>query len=169
MAGKGKDMNPRNLYTRIIPSPLGPLTLTATDKGLFRIVLPRKDSPQEPPSEETPFFPFPEALSAIQGYLAGKTRRLQLPLDLRGTHFQKTIWTALTAIPYGETRTYGEIARGVGRPRASRAVGQACGANPLPLVIPCHRVLGKTGFGGFYSGLDHKKWLLRLEKKDPER
>ena len=101
----------------------------------------------------------------VMEYLEGERKRFSLPLDLKGTDFQNQVWKALTEIPYGETSTYGRLAHKVDRPLAPRAVGQACGANPIPLVIPCHRVLtGGGGLGGFGSGLDWKRWLLALEQ-----
>ena len=92
-------------------------------------------------------------------------KRLHLPLDLRGTPFQLSVWEALGGIPYGETTSYGEIAEQVGRPRAVRAVGQAVGANPVAIVLPCHRVIGSSGnLTGYAGGLPLKERLLALEK-----
>jgi O-6-methylguanine DNA methyltransferase len=99
-------------------------------------------------------------------YLAGQKVAFKVPLDMEGTPFQLQVWEALKAIPYGETRNYGEIAQTVGRPRASRAVGQANHNNPVPIVIPCHRVIGARGdLVGFGSGLPLKEKLLNLERK----
>ncbi len=105
-----------------------------------------------------------EAIQQITEYLAGERRRFDLPLDLRGTAFQLAVWTELARVPYGTTISYGELATQIGRPRAARAVGTAVGANPLPIIIPCHRVIGKTGaLVGFGGGLDLKQRLLALE------
>ena len=105
------------------------------------------------------------AIDQIHGYLTGKRKTFDLPLDLRGTQFQRDVWTALSAIPYGMTRTYGEMAEQIGRPKAVRAVGQAVGANPVPIVIPCHRVIGHDGhLVGFGGGLPLKERLLSLER-----
>jgi len=91
----------------------------------------------------------------------------ELPLDLRGTEFQRAVWQALLEIPYGETRSYAEIARQVGQPNAVRAVGAANGANPIPIVVPCHRVIGRDGsLTGYGGGLDKKVFLLQLEGVD---
>ena len=104
------------------------------------------------------------ALDQIIEYLGGQRREFDLPLDLRGTEFQRRVWSAVAGIPYGETRTYTDIARAIGKPKAVRAVGAANGANPLPLVVPCHRVLGSDGsLTGYGGGLDVKQKLLEME------
>ncbi len=105
-----------------------------------------------------------EAAEQLQEYFAGTRQRFALPLDLGGTEFQRRAWLALAEIPYGETRSYGEQARRLGVPRAARAVGAANGANPLPIVLPCHRLVGADGsLTGFGGGLDTKRWLLQHE------
>lgn len=105
-----------------------------------------------------------EAARQLDGYFAGDRRAFDLPLAPRGTPFQTRVWRALRAIPYGETRTYGDVARAVGAPRASRAVGGANGRNPLPVIVPCHRVVGKSpGSGGFGMGMAKKRLLLGIE------
>lgn len=101
---------------------------------------------------------------ALEAYFEGRTRRFDLPLDLRGTPFQLAVWRELLRLPYGATTTYGAIARAVGRPGAARAVGQAVGANPVAVVVPCHRVLAAGGgLGGYAGGLGLKRRLLALE------
>jgi len=106
-----------------------------------------------------------KALSQVRKYLRGELRRFNCKLDFRGTSFQKKVWLQLTKIPYGETRSYAEIARAVGHPKAFRAVGSANGANPIPLIAPCHRVIESSGgLGGFGHGLPMKRRLLALEK-----
>jgi methylated-DNA-[protein]-cysteine S-methyltransferase len=101
----------------------------------------------------------------ILEYLAGRRREFSLALDPEGTQFQLEVWRALATIPFGDRRTYGQVASQVGRPRAARAVGLACGANPLPLLIPCHRVVAENGgLGGFVAGTPHKRKLLELER-----
>jgi O-6-methylguanine DNA methyltransferase len=105
-----------------------------------------------------------QALAEIQDYLGGESRRFLMPLDLRGTAFQRSVWAEVAGIAYGETTTYGEIAARIGRPKAVRAVGAANGANPLPLFIPCHRVVGTDGsLRGYGGGLAVKTALLELE------
>ena len=104
------------------------------------------------------------AARQLTQYAAGQRRSFDLPLDLSlGTAFQRRVWDALCAIPFGETRTYGQVAAAVGSPGAARAVGGAAGANPIPIVVPCHRVLASAGIGGFTGGLQHKRKLLTLE------
>jgi methylated-DNA-[protein]-cysteine S-methyltransferase len=100
---------------------------------------------------------------ALEAYFEGRLRRFNLPLDLRGTPFQLAVWRELLRLPYGTTSTYGAIARALGRPRAARAVGQAVGANPVAVVVPCHRVLGAGRLGGYAGGVGLKRRLLALE------
>ena len=105
-----------------------------------------------------------EAVRQLRAYFAGQLRRFDLPLDLRGTDFQLRVWRELERIPYGETRSYLQIAEAIGAPRAVRAVGAANGANPIPIVVPCHRVIGASGkLVGYGGGLPLKKRLLQLE------
>jgi methylated-DNA-[protein]-cysteine S-methyltransferase len=102
----------------------------------------------------------------LEEYFSGTRQRFELPLAPRGTDFRQRVWLALGNIPYGETRTYGEIARAVGSEKASRAVGMACKCNPIPIIIPCHRVVGAAGkLTGYALGLEMKQALLALEKK----
>jgi len=108
--------------------------------------------------------PLQRAIVEMQRYFAGERVQFTCPLDLRGTPFQLLVWEQLCRIPYGETRTYGEIALAIGRPTASRAVGAANGANPIPVIVPCHRVIGSDGsLTGYAGGLANKSWLLSLE------
>ena len=105
-----------------------------------------------------------EAARQLRAYFAGELREFRLPLDLQGTDFQKRVWRQLETIPYGETRSYSEIAAAIGAPRAVRAVGAANGANPVPIVVPCHRVIGASGkLVGYGGGLELKRRLLELE------
>ena len=105
-----------------------------------------------------------ETIRQLQAYFAGRLRRFDLPLDLRGTGFQLQVWRQLETIPFGETRSYTQIATAIGAPRAVRAVGSANGANPIPIVVPCHRVIGAAGaLVGYGGGLPLKKRLLELE------
>lgn len=104
-----------------------------------------------------------EAAGQIDEYLAGKRTSFDLPLSIGGTDFQKSVWEELRKIPYGRTASYRDIAERIGRPRAYRAVGNACNSNPLPLIIPCHRVTASNGIGGFGGGLALKKKLMEIE------
>lgn len=111
---------------------------------------------------------FSEARRQINAYCQGRLTKFNLPLHLHGTDFQKKVWNTLAEIPYGEVRTYGEIAKMIGNRNASRAVGMANHRNPVPLIIPCHRVIGANGsLGGFAHGLSMKKTLLTFEKRTP--
>ncbi len=106
------------------------------------------------------------ALSQLKAYLGGRRKNFDCPLDLGGTPFQRRVWAALMKIPYGKTRSYQDIARAIGHPRAYRAVGNANGANPIPLIVPCHRVIESNGgLGGYGQGLGFKRKLLDLEKR----
>ena len=108
--------------------------------------------------------PLPEVRRQLAEYFAGKRRDFALPLDPRGTAFERGVWQALVAIPYGETRSYAEVAMAIGRPTACRAVGRANGSNPIAVVIPCHRVIGSDGsLTGYGGGLHRKQWLLAHE------
>ena len=123
---------------------------------LSRHIVPHP--PREDPTALTP------ALTQLGGYFSRARRAFDLPLDMHGTGFQKAVWAELARIPYGATTSYGEIAHRLGRPRGARAVGAAVGANPLPILIPCHRVIGADGsLTGYGGGLDVKVALLRLE------
>jgi methylated-DNA-[protein]-cysteine S-methyltransferase len=102
-------------------------------------------------------------LKQLQEYAEGKRQHFDLSLDVAGTTFQKKVWQAAAAIPYGKTKTYGQIAKQIGHPKAARAVGTALGKNPVCIVVPCHRVVGSTGLGGYAYGLTMKKELLKLE------
>lgn len=107
------------------------------------------------------------AWKQLQEYFDGKRKAFDLPLLMEGTDFQKKVWTALLTIPYGEVRTYGQIAAQVGNPKAGRAVGMANHNNPIGIIVPCHRVIGANGkLTGYAGGLDKKEWLLELEKKN---
>lgn len=108
---------------------------------------------------------FEDAFAQLRAYFAGERTRFDLPLELAGTSFQNAVWSALLDIPYGETVSYGELAKRIGRPTASRAVGAANGANPLPIVVPCHRVIGANGsLTGFGGGIETKQYLLQHER-----
>jgi methylated-DNA-[protein]-cysteine S-methyltransferase len=155
-------------YTyKLIDSPVGPLRLLASDNGLAGVWFERGRQGRSRPRGDVEDAGHPvlvEAERQLREYFAGRRRSFELQLDLAGTPFQRSVWQALLTIPFGQTRTYGEIARQVGRPSASRAVGAANGQNPVAIVAPCHRVIGSTGaLTGFGGGLEVKERLLRLE------
>ncbi|GAA3756248.1 methylated-DNA--[protein]-cysteine S-methyltransferase [Streptomyces tremellae] len=149
----------------VIDSPLGPLTLVAADGALSGVYL---DEHRHMPPRDTfgprSAEPFGEATAQLAAYFSGELRVFDLPLHLEGTPFQRRVWSELTRIPYGETRSYGELAAALGSPGASRAVGLANGRNPVSIVVPCHRVVGSTGsLTGYGGGLANKRRLLALE------
>lgn len=153
------------LYYAIMPSPLGTLWLGQSERGLCRIALGTADAAGI--AEEMLHDPvaLAEPLRQLQEYFDGRRRVFALSLDLSaGSAFQQRVWRAAQQIPYGQTWSYGQLAAAVGRPNAARAVGRALGANPLPIVVPCHRVLRADGaWGGFALGLAVKRALLQLE------
>ena len=154
-------------YTNM-PSPVGALTLVASDAGLVAVLWAQDDVDRVRLGEmiEDDGHPVLVAAAAqLEEYFAGTRTAFDLPLDMRGTEFQKRVWAALLTIPFGETRSYGEIARAIGHPSASRAVGAANGRNPISIVAPCHRVIGANGsLTGFAGGIEAKRLLLGLEK-----
>jgi methylated-DNA-[protein]-cysteine S-methyltransferase len=159
-------MSPDILYTRA-PSPLGPLLLVGTADVLTSIWLPSgRDRVDPEPDWVESARPFKEAVRQLAAYFAGRLRQFDLPLAPAGTAFQRRVWRALCDIPYGETVSYGELARRIERPAAVRAVGAANGQNPISIVIPCHRVIGSDGrLVGYGGGLPAKSALLELERR----
>ena len=146
--------------THTFCSPIGIVRLTEEGGAITRIEL---SDAIDASSAPTPLLR--EAERQIMAYLGGKRQQLDFPIRMVGTPFQQRVWRALQQIPYGTTRTYGEIATAIGNPRASRAVGMACNKNPLLLIVPCHRVIGANGkLTGFAYGMNAKQWLLELEK-----
>lgn len=151
-------------WTRIV-SPLGDLLLVGSERGLTHISFEAGRHALAPELEwRRDAAPFREASAQLRAWFGGELRRFDVRLAATGTDFQCDVWTALRAIPFGETVSYGELALRIGRPTASRAVGAANGANPLPIVVPCHRVIGADGaLTGFSGGVDVKRWLLAHE------
>ena len=162
-------MPSKSYVSRTMPSPVGRLTLVASDTGLAA-VLWENDDPKRVPlaiaGEDASHPVLREAERQLKEYFSGTRTAFDLPLDFHGTKFQKLVWAALLAIPFGETRSYGEIAQALGNPGASRAVGAANGRNPISIIAPCHRVIGASGkLTGFAGGLDAKAHLLALEER----
>ena len=164
---------PNTLHYTTCPSPLGELTLLASDKGLAGMWFERQENLPEPSYRinwlrcDTNACPdvLQNAASQLQDYFAAKLQRFDLALDLSsGTAFQQSVWQALLTIPFGGTTSYGEISHLIQNPKAIRAVGGAIGRNPIGIIVPCHRVIGKDGsLTGYAGGLDRKKALLQLE------
>ncbi|WP_336967635.1 methylated-DNA--[protein]-cysteine S-methyltransferase [Sphingobium aromaticiconvertens] len=153
---------------KTMASPVGTLTLVANDKGLAAILWENDDPDRVRLGSMIEDHSHPlliETEMQLSDYFAGHRAAFNLPLAFEGTSFQRAVWAALLTIPFGETRSYGEIARQIGRPGASRAVGAANGRNPISIIAPCHRVIGANGkLTGFAGGLEAKAWLLEMER-----
>ncbi len=152
----------------VVPTPIGRLLIAGDEEGLRRISFQDGLHPMKPDADwERADAPFRKAIAQLKAYFGGELRRFDLALAPEGTPFQREVWSALTTIAYGKTVTYGELAHRLGRSNAFRAVGAANGQNPVPIVIPCHRVIGADGsLTGFGGGLDIKRRLLELETRD---
>jgi methylated-DNA-[protein]-cysteine S-methyltransferase len=153
-------------HYRTIDSPIGPLTLAG--RGPVLTNLRMVDQTYEPSRSHWSLDPgaFSAAVDQLDAYFAGELTDFDLELDLRGTDFQQRVWKALLTVPYGETRSYGEIAEQIGAPGSARAVGLANGRNPIAIIVPCHRVIGANGsLTGYGGGLERKQALLELEKR----
>jgi O-6-methylguanine DNA methyltransferase len=165
------------VHTARVDSPIGTLRLASTAEGLAYVELPHADGrgfsgwlQRVAPGAKCVegYAPNRQAVRELQEYLEGKRTEFGLALDLRGTPFQLEVWSALREIPYGETRSYADIAREVGRPNAVRAVGAANGSNPLAIVVPCHRVIASDGrLAGYGGGVSLKARLLAMEQSRP--
>ena len=161
-------MNHSAVHT-VIDSPYGPLTLVATDGALSGLYMTDQ---RHRPADETfgdrrapDDGPFREVIDQLSAYFDGDLKEFDVPLKLRGTPFQQCVWQQLQDIPYGETRSYGQLAGALGNPKASRAVGLANGRNPISIIVPCHRVIGASGdLTGYGGGLDRKQRLLAFER-----
>ena len=158
-----------NVHTKI-QTPVGELTLIASNQALRAIIW--ESGPVFDPAglDKGPAQPdqpiLQRASEQLLAYFRGERQTFDLPLAPQGTEFQKSVWQALLTIPYGQTRSYGELAAQIGQPKASRAVGAANGRNPLSIVVPCHRVIGSSGkLTGFGGGLEAKELLLKLESR----
>jgi len=151
-----------------LDSPLGLLLIAGRDQALAFIGLPEGRSILRPADTwRRDDRAWPEATRQLAAYFAGRLTVFDLPLRPEGTPFQQQVWRALRDIPYGETRSYAQVAAALGRPAAVRAVGRANGSNPLPIVVPCHRVIGSDGtLTGYGGGLAAKRWLLDLERRN---
>jgi methylated-DNA-[protein]-cysteine S-methyltransferase len=151
----------------VVDSPVGPITLVAVDGELAWLHMAEQ---RYPPADDSFGAADPAALAEpacqLSEYFAGTRTRFDLPLALGGTPFQQRVWRELQAIPYGETVSYGELARRIGQPTASRAVGLANGRNPVGIIVPCHRVVGANGsLTGYGGGIERKRYLLAFEQR----
>lgn len=154
-------------------SPIGELVLASSEKGLAAVLLPGKGKHRQRLKKLYPRMEFEEAAGPnrhaaeqLKAYFAGNRTTFDLKLDLRGTPFQIQAWGAVRKVPYGETRSYGDIARIIGKPNAHRAVGRANKMNPIPIVIPCHRIIGSDGsMTGYGGGIPLKDQLIRMERR----
>lgn len=157
-----------NIESRYLPDLLNGITLVCGPRGLRAIDF--RASPGASPGDGAINATLIEAERQLREYFEGRRFVFDIELDLEGTAFQLAVWKAVAAIPYGETRSYREIATAVNRPKGYRAMGQANGRNPLPIVIPCHRVINSGGaMGGYGGGLDRKQTLLELEQRHAQR
>ena len=149
-----------------LSTPIGALTLVATERGLSRVRFAHQDASDVDAAVDGQHPVLAAAASQLREYFAGRRTRFDLALDLVGTEFQRLAWSALADVPYGQTVTYGQQAERIGRPGASRAVGAANAKNPVPIVLPCHRVVGADGsLTGFAGGIEMKATLLSLERE----
>lgn len=152
---------------RTVASPVGPLTLAGHDDVLTHL---RMEDQAHPPVGREGWVldehAFPKVVDQLEAYFAGELTEFDVPFRLEGTAFQRRVWSALLEIPYGETWSYGRVAKHIGQPTAPRAVGMANGRNPVAIIVPCHRVIGSTGtLTGYGGGLDRKRTLLDLERR----
>lgn len=155
-------------YFTTVTSPIGQLLLTGDEETLTGLYMAdARDYADKREPRRRNDAAFAEATGQLAEYFAGKRRDFDLQLSPQGTEFQSKVWSALRDIPYGETRSYGEIAAAIGKPKASRAVGTANNRNPIAVIVPCHRVIGANGsLVGYGGGLDRKTLLLSLERGD---
>jgi len=153
------------VYYELIPSPIGQLLVTSDGESLTGLYLENhQGGPSISPEWKCDPAKFSAAREQLDGYFAGRRKEFDLPISVTGTKFQKAVWKELLTIPYGGTETYGGLARRLGDPKASRAVGTAVGRNPISIIVPCHRVLGTGGaITGYAGGVDRKRALLDLE------
>jgi len=155
------------VFYTTIESPVGALLLAGESNALRRVSFEngKRTTPAQP-DWKLDKEPFSEVIRQLQAYFRGELKEFDLPLAMEGTEFQLRVWNALRAIPYGETISYARLAERIGNPKAVRAVGLANGSNPIPIIVPCHRVIGSDGsLTGFGGGLSTKKMLLELENK----
>jgi methylated-DNA-[protein]-cysteine S-methyltransferase len=149
----------------VVYSPIGGVGVAVDAGGVCAVSFGAEAAPGDGGRARPPVLV--EAERQLRGYFAGERTEFDLPMAVpRGSEFERAVWAAIAAIPYGETRSYGEIARAVGEPGGAQAVGTACNRNPVPIIVPCHRIIGADGkLVGFGGGLHRKRWLLQLEAR----
>jgi len=164
MSANSKDRQP-NLVYGTVHSALGTIMLAGTQNHLLYLDFPLNGETVSPhPSWQLDQSRFEREIAQLEAYFAGKRKEFDIPLKLNGTDFNQRVWTALTQIPFGDVITYGELARRIGQPEGAQAVGNANGRNPIPIIVPCHRVIAaKNNIGGFTGGVEKKQFLLQLE------
>ena len=156
------------VHYRTVPSPVGPLTLAGVGSTLMHLRMADQTHEPDRSGWEPDPGAFGDVAAQLEEYFTGARTEFDVETELIGTEFQRRVWSALQTIPYGQTRSYGEIAEQVGSPGASRAVGLANGRNPVAIIVPCHRVIGAAGaMTGYGGGLERKRTLLDLEVKNP--
>lgn len=144
-------------YRLVFSSPVGFITLESNQKAITALKFGKSGASRKHPLLD-------KAQKQLGEYFAGKRKKFILPLEPEGSSFQKTVWNSLKRVPYGKVKNYEKIAKAIKNPKACRAVGTACGKNPIPIIIPCHRIVAKdNSLGGFSSGLNKKRYLLKLE------
>ena len=152
-------------YIKKMNTKIGTISIIEEDNVIIAVEINKKVKYDEIQVKDTPILK--ETEKQLKEYLEGTRKNFTVPLNPKGTKFMKEVWTALQEIPYGEARTYGQIAQRVGKPKAARAVGMANHRNPIPIMIPCHRVIGANGkLVGYALGIERKEFLLRLEKEE---
>jgi methylated-DNA-[protein]-cysteine S-methyltransferase len=159
-------MTDATLYT-VVPTPIGDLVVRARGGAVAGVHMPEhRRAPVLPEDARRDDAALAEVAAQLRAYMRGELRRFAVPLAASGTAFQHRVWDALREIPYGETAPYGEIARRIGAPAAARAVGLANARNPISIIVPCHRVVGRSGtLTGYAGGLERKRWLLEHERR----
>ena len=160
--------------TKQLDSPIGRLRLVATDQGLSHLLFDQQvgeDPDSDGDAVEADDHPvLAAATTQLAEYFAGRRQEFDIPLDLTGTEFQRAAWSALASVPFGETRSYRQQAEAIGRPKAVRAIGAANGKNPVPIVLPCHRIVGSDGsLTGYGGGLPVKEFLLNHEQAQSQK
>ena len=143
-----------------INSPIGTLRITSNGTSITEISVTKNNNTK---NSDNPLLS--KCVIELKEYFEGKRSEFSVPIDMEGSAFEKTVWNAMRKIPLGHTKSYAEIAREIGKAKAARAIGNACGKNPLLIITPCHRVTATNGLGGFSSGIEKKKWLLAHERR----